>query len=315
MPENKPADLFYPLRPYIGPKYWLHWMGIGLLWMLIQLPFSWHPRLGRALGYLLNKASSTRRKVVSTNLALCFPELSDSERADLSKQHYDHLGLMLLDLGVSWWSSPTRLATLTQIEGLEHIEKALEKGKGVVLLASHMTTMELGGQLLGQKLEELGHPIQVMYKASRNPLAETLIKRGRTRFTDRIFLHQDMRAMFRGLRNNLPSWYAPDQDFGPDHSVFAPFFGIPTASLTMTSRIAKTSKATVVPFAPIRSKDGKKVIIRIQPALENFPSGDHVEDAHVVNQTIESVVRDYPAQYFWLHRRFKTRPQGSPPIY
>ncbi len=314
-PPASQAGSTPPLTRYLAPRYWPQWLGIGLLWSLSRLPIGWHPRIGSVLGKLLRRLSRRRERVVATNLELCFPQLSAEQRHALLKQHYQQLGLMVLDLGVSWWSSESRLEALGKVEGLEHLEAALKQGKGAILLISHMTAMELGGQILAMKLQQAGHPMLVMYKRSRSPLVETLLQRGRRRFTQDILLHKDVRGLMRGLKQNLPVWYAPDQDFGADNSVFAPFFGIPTATLTMTSRLAHSSGAPVLPFTPVRSADGKTLTLTISPPLENYPSGSPEQDASTVNQAIEQAARLAPAQYFWVHRRFKTRPEGSPSVY
>ncbi len=256
-----------------------------------------------------------RRRIAETNLRLCFPELSASERQAIVTRHFEHLGQALLDTGTAWWGSERSIAALGQIEGLHHLEDALKGGKGAILLTGHMTSMDLGGQILALALAPTEHPLQVMYKRSRNPLFEMLMRRGRERFTRRIFPRDDFRAFMRGLREGLPTWYAPDQDFGIKHGVFADFFGVPTATLTTTARLAASSGAPVVPYFPIRLPRNRGISIRIEPALENFPSGDDHADARRINELIEHVVRAYPEQYWWVHRRFKTRPEGLAPVY
>ncbi|MGV6858043.1 MAG: LpxL/LpxP family Kdo(2)-lipid IV(A) lauroyl/palmitoleoyl acyltransferase [bacterium] len=303
------------LGRYITPRYWPQWLGIGVLWLLSKLPLGWHPAMARIVGNALRRLSPRRERVVDSNLAICFPEISSAERTRLKHAHYQQLGMMLLDLGVSWWSPASRLDKLADIQGLEHLLKALEKGKGAILLTSHMTSMELGGQILAMKLQQLGHPMLVMYKSSRSPLIENLLQRGRLRFTDSILLHRDIRGLIRGVKRNLPVWYAPDQDFGAKNSVFAPFFGTPAATLTMTSRLASTSQAPVLSYTPVRSADGKTVSLYISEPLEHYPSGDDVTDAETTNHCVEEAVKLAPEQYFWIHRRFKTRPEGMPSIY
>ena len=251
-----------------------------------------------------------RRDISMTNLRLCFPDMDDSERERLLRANFQHLGMLLTESGLSWWGGRERLEKLARFEGESNLEKALEEGKGVILLTGHMTSLELGGQMVA-----LRYPLQVMYKRSRNPLIEAIIRRGRERFTHRVFMHGDLRSMMKGLKENLVTWYAPDQDFGRNRSVFADFMGIQTATINMTAKLAERSGAPVVPYFPIRLPGDQGFEIRFLPRLENFPSGDEVVDARRVNAVIESIVKQYPEQYMWLHRRFKTRPEGEPSVY
>jgi len=251
-----------------------------------------------------------RRKISATNLQLCFPDKSEAERKELLKKNFRHLGMLLTESGFSWWGSRKRLEKLAHFNGNEHLENALARGKGVILLSCHMTSLELGGQLVAMRF-----PLQVMYKRSRNALTEAIILRGRQRFTHQVFKHGDIRAMLRGLKEGLAALYSPDQDFGRRRSLFAEFMGIQAATVRMTAVLAKRSGAAVIPCFPIRLPDSKGFEIRILPRLENFPTGDDVKDARTVNAVIETIVKQYPEQYMWLHRRFKTRPEGEPPIY
>ncbi len=304
-----------PLPETLAPRYWPLWTGFGLLWLATRLPFRQQSALGRVLGRALLRVAGKRRRIAATNLRLCFPELDEAARAHLLRQSFEHLGQALLDTGLSWWGSPARLRALGDIRGMDHLQAALARGRGVILLTGHMTALDIGGQILALALADTPHPLQVMYKRSRNPLVEAMMRRGRERFTRRIFLRQDLRSFLRGLAEGLPTWYAPDQDFGLKQGVFAPFFGVTTATLTATARLAARSGAPVVPYFPIRKADGSGFEIRILPALTDFPSGDDVRDATRVNALLEAVVREHPAQYLWVHRRFKTQPPDEPPRY
>lgn len=304
-----------PFPEVLKPKYWLTWAGLGLLRLITALPYPVQTSIGRGLGRLSRKISHKRRAIASTNIQRCFPELSTTAQAQLLDEHFDELGMMLLDTGLSWWAKPETLIKLGNITGMEHLEAALEKGKGAILLTGHMTSLDIGGIILGHALSETDHPMQVMYKRSRNTLLETMIRRGRERYMHRVFIRQDMRSFIRGLKENLPNWYAPDQDFGRRSTVFADFFGIATSTLPTTGNIARKTGAAVVPYFPIRLPDNQGFEIRILPALENFPTDDEVADATTTNKVLEDVVRQYPAQYLWVHRRFKTRPEGEPPFY
>ncbi len=311
MPTRTPL----PLPEALAPRYWPLWGGFGLLRLATGLPFHQQAALGRALGRALLRVAGRRRRIAETNLRLCFPALSEAERQRLLVENFEHIGQAVLETGLSWWGRPERLRALGEIRGLEHLQAALARGKGAILLTGHLTSLDIGGQILALALADTPHPLQVMYKRSRNPLIEAMMRRGRERFTRRIFLRQDLRSFLRGLAEGLPTWYAPDQDFGLKQGVFAPFFGVATATLTATARLAARSGAPVVPYFPIRKPDDRGFEIRILPALADFPSGDDVQDATRVNALLEAVVREHPAQYLWLHRRFKTHPPDEPPRY
>jgi KDO2-lipid IV(A) lauroyltransferase len=261
------------------------------------------------------RLAGQRRKIATTNLRLCLPDQSDAEREQLLRKNFKYMGLAVMETGLSWWGNPKHLPKLGQITGMQYLEKALQRGKGVILLSGHMTSTDLGGKILGLALMDTEHPIQAMYKPAHNLLINTMMVRGRELQTRRLFKHRDIRSFIRGLQENLPSWYAPDQDFGLKQGVFADFFGIPTATLTTTARIAAKTGAAVVPYFPIRLDDGKGIEVRILPEWKNYPSGDDVIDARRTNAAIEEVAGEFPAQYLWIHRRFKTRPEGLPSVY
>lgn len=302
-------------KHYLNPRYWPVWIGLGGLRLISHLPVSVQRPLGRGLGRVLYGLGGKRRRIARVNLALCFPEKSEAEREALLKVNFQMLGMALIETGMSWWGHTNRLQKLSKINGIEHLIKALDKGKGVILLTGHMTSLDIGGQLLAIELEKRGHPLSVMYKRARNPIIEALMLRGRERFTGKVFKRQDLRAFIAALKANAPVWYAPDQDFRLKQGVFADFFGVPAATLTMTAKLAEKTGALVVPYYPIRSPDGRHFEIRILPAWRDYPTGDEVADAQRTNDVLESIVREHPEQYMWLHRRFKTRPEGLPPVY
>jgi KDO2-lipid IV(A) lauroyltransferase len=304
-----------PWREVLKPRYWPQWLGFGLLRLITFLPYRWRCALGRSLGKLLYRLAGKRRRIAEVNLELCFPDLDASARAVLLRENFEHLGMAIVDTGVSWWGRDGQLRRMGSITGLPHLLEALEHGKGVILLTGHMVALDVGGQILAETMARHGKPLFAMYKRSRNVLVEVLMLRGRSRYGGLVFKRQDLRAMLRSLAGNHPVWYAPDQDFGLKQGVFADFLGVPTATLTATAKFAAKTGAKVVPYFPIRLPGDQGFEIRIMPALENYPSGDAVADARRSNEVLEEIVRQYPEQYMWQHRRFKTRPEGSPPLY
>lgn len=271
--------------------------------------------LGRMIGQLMFHLGPRRRAIADTNLRRCFPKLNDDDHQALLKESFSHLGAMFIDLGVSWFAPSKKLRKMAEIKGMEHLESALSLKKGVILLLAHQTALELGGQILAQALQEQGHPLVVMYKRSRGALMETLVQRGRYRFTQNIIHHNDMRSVLRGLREGYPTWYAPDQDFGPRRSIFTTFFGVDAASIPMTHKIAKTTEAPLITCDIHRNSETGQIHIELSPVVEGFPSGDLQADTQRINDLQEAIIQRHPAQYYWVHRRFKTQPPGSPVFY
>ena len=299
----------FPLHRFLHPRYWPTWLGLGLLWLVVQLPQPGRLRVGRWLGALMYVLLPRRRHIAAVNLGLCFPELGEAERRRLLRAHHASLGMMLIEMGMHWWLPDRRLRGLADYEGLEHLDTALRQGKGVILLAAHFTTLEIGGRLLLLK-----RPFHPMYRHARNALIDEMMRRGRTRRAGKVIHRDDVRGMLRSLKQNMPVWYAPDQNYGREHSIFVPFFGVPAATIVATSRLARVSGAPVVPFFQRRMRDGRYRLC-LSPALEDFPSGDLERDARRINALIEQEIRLAPEQYLWVHRRFKTRPEGGPGVY
>lgn len=309
-PEPMSISSNHASRGKYAPRYWPTWAGLGLLWCLIHLPYRWQLGVGRFIGRQVMRIAGRRRHIASTNLRLCFPELGEEEHQRLLESYFESMGIGLLEMGMSWWAPSRKLEKLLHIDGLEYLEKALEEGKGAILLSGHFTTMEIGGRLLSMHA-----PFQVLYRKQKNQAIEAVMKKGRDRFTHKAILRDDLLAMRRSLRENIPVWYAPDQDFGLDKSVFVPFFGILATTITATSRLARASGAPVVPFFQKRLPGAAGYQLNLYPALENFPSDDIEHDTRRINEIIESRIRETPEQYLWAHRRFRTRPAGDAPLY
>lgn len=299
----------FPIRRFLHPRYWPTWLSLGLLWLVIQLPQSMRVRVGRLLGWLMYYAMPGRRRIAEVNLRLCFPELPAAERQRLVKANHASLGMMLIEMGMTWWLPDARLRGLVDFEGLENLDAALAQGKGAILLAGHFTTLEIGARLLTLK-----RPIHPMYRPAKNALVDEVMRRGRERAADKVISRGDIRAMLRSLKQNVPVWYAPDQNYGREHSIFVPFFNIPASTIVATSRLAKMSGAPVVPFFQRRLRDGRYRLYLL-PAMEQFPSANVEKDTRRINALIEQQIRQMPDQYLWVHRRFKTRPEGEPGVY
>ncbi|MDX2457252.1 MAG: LpxL/LpxP family Kdo(2)-lipid IV(A) lauroyl/palmitoleoyl acyltransferase [Gammaproteobacteria bacterium] len=291
-------------------RYWPTWSGLGLLWCLAQLPYAWQLAIGRRIGKLFCRFSSRRRHIAATNLSLCFPELTPAAREEILQEQFSSMGIGVMEMAMSWWGTEPQLKKLARLEGLEHLHQALEQGKGVILLSAHFTTLEIGGRLLS-----MAAPFHVMYRPHKNDAFESMLQAARTRHFKKAIPRGDLRGMLRSLQENIPVWYAPDQDYGREQSIFVPFFGIRTASITGTSRLARISKAPVVPFFQTRLPGTRGYQLTLYPALQDFPGTSIEADTCRINAIIEARVRAQPGQYLWAHRRFKTRPEGEPGVY
>nr|CAA6825332.1 MAG: Lipid A biosynthesis lauroyl acyltransferase (EC [uncultured Thiotrichaceae bacterium] len=286
-----------------SPRYWPTWLGLGMLWLIVQLPWSLQMQLGKGFGLLMHRFLKRRRHICCVNFELAFPELSNEERNQLNRQHFISLGQGLLETAMSWWGKEEKLQNLTQLEGVEHLHKALESG-GVVLLSAHFTSLELGGRMLAPHL-----PLHVVYRPHQNPVIEQLVAKLRAKRYGKAIPRSSIRTMLHSLKKGHAVWYAQDQNFKHKNHLFAPFFGIEASTNTATSRIAGIGSAKVIPFFTVRNSDG--YLLRFLPELNHFPGDSVAEDTLRINQLIEQQVREFPDQYLWTHRRFKTAPDNS----
>jgi len=300
----------FQARRFLSPGYWPTWLGLGLLRLLTLLPYRALLKSGELLGGLLYLLPTRRRHIVDTNLRLCFPELDTPQRNELCKRNFQHTAHALFETPYSWWRSPQALQRLVHIEGMEHMQQALAGGRGAIMLGGHFTSMLMCGRLLAMHL-----PFHILVKPARNPLYEALMRGYRQRDYAGVINADDLRGMVRILKRGEIVWYSPDQDLGAHRSVFAPFMGVPTATITATARLAKMSGAPIVPINFERLPNAQGYRMQLLPALTDFPTGDDVVDATRINRFIEEHVREVPEQYLWAHRRFKTRPPGEPGVY
>lgn len=299
------------IPPSLHPRFWAFWLVAGFLWIVSQLPWRFVMHAGNWIGsFIWMVLQKKRKRVLYTNIRLCFPELSEEEQETLAQEHIHAMGKGFFEVALAWWGRDSQLKPLAHITGLEHYEEAKARGKGVILLSAHFTSLEIGGRLLSYYM-----PFHVVYRSNENPVTEFLMKNNREKHFEKAIEKRNIKEMLRSLKAGNAVWYAPDQDMIAKDPVFAPFMGVQTATNTATARLAKISKAPVVPFAIFRRKDGTGYDLELQPALENFPSGEDILDATRVNEIFEAWIRRQPEDYFWFHRRFKQRPPGEPDLY
>ncbi|QDX82373.1 lipid A biosynthesis acyltransferase [Denitratisoma sp. DHT3] len=284
-------------------------LGLALIWLLHGLPLSWQDRLGRLLGAALWLANRERRQATLINLGLCLPKLDARARRNLARRHFGRFAATALERGVLWWSAPARLRRLIRIEGLERL--AALQGRPLILLAPHFVGLDMGWSRLCMELDMV-----TMYARVKNPFFDAAIRRGRTRFGQQTLLsRQDgLRRVVAEIRAGKPFYYLPDLDYGARDAVFAPFFGVPAATITGLSRLARLTGAAVVPVISRRDGDGYRV--SLGAPWSDYPGDDPGADAARMNAFIEAEIRaGDPAEYLWSHKRFKTRPPGEKGLY
>jgi KDO2-lipid IV(A) lauroyltransferase len=274
---------------------------MGIIRLIAILPYTIQLATGYVIGFCMWLLPLAQKKIILTNLRLCYPELGEQEQKRLAFRNFLSMGMSLIEIGMSWWSTDKHLHKLVTIRGLENLKHALQQGNGVILLSPHFTTLELGGRLL-----RLHTPFHVMYRHQSNALINHLMLTARERNFGKAIHRNDIKGLFRSLKDNMPVWYAPDQHFHGKQYVMAPFFNIPAASNPATSRLAKTSGARIVPFLQHRLPGLQGYLIELLPALEDIPGDSIEEDTALINKTIEALINHAPEQYLWAHKRFKT---------
>lgn len=285
-------------------------LAVFLMWLLHFLPLPALAVLGNALGMVLWALSAERRRVAAINLRLCFPEMEEKKRAALVRAHFRVFARCFLERSILWWSSRERIQRLTHVVGLEYLQTAQDGP--VIVLAPHFVALDVGGSWMTQYVNLVS-----VYSNQKNPLFHNLLLRGRSRFNEpRLYSRQQgLRPIVKAMRAGLPFYYLPDQDLATKDGVFVPFFGVQAATLTTVSRLAAMTGAKVVPCISRVLPGGQGYEVRFYPAWENYPTDDIVADTRRVNAFIEDRVREMPEQYFWLHKRFKTRPEGEEKYY
>jgi KDO2-lipid IV(A) lauroyltransferase len=284
-------------------------LGVLVLWLVHFLPLPWIGALGAALGSLLYRFG--RGRVTRINLALCFPEMSERERHALGLRHFRMLGRNALELSIMVWGSEAQLLKLTRHEGLEHLHAAAADGHPVIAVAPHFIGLNMGGIRVAYEYPGTAS----VYSKQKNPVLDRIFLRARTRFghPHLVSRQEGLRSIVRAIRSGKPFYFLPDMDFGIRDAIFSPFFGVPTATITALPRLAKLTGARVIPV--ITRQEGDHYVARFYPAWENYPTGDLEADVRRMNAFIEERVREMPEQYFWAHKRFKTRPPGEPSPY
>lgn len=296
----------------LHPRYWLSWFGIGMLWLIVQLPYPLIWRLGCALGCLSQYVLKGRVGIAARNLALCFPEKSEQERRVLLKKNFESVGMGLMETGMAWFWSDARIERWSIATGVDQIRHVQQQQRGVLLIGIHFLTLEMGARLFGL----YASPGIGVYRPNDNPVIDLIQVWGRMRSNKDMLDRKDLKGMIRALKGGEVIWYAPDHDYGRKGSVFVPLFNVDDVATTSgTYTLARMSKACIVPFVPRRKPDGKGYELIILDAECTPPLDDAESTAAWMNKVIEKCIMMAPEQYMWLHRRFKTRPEGVPSRY
>ena len=282
-------------------------LGVLALWLVHFLPLKWIGAIGSGLGAILYRFG--RGRVTRINLRLCFPEMPEGERNALGLRHFRMLGRNAVELSVMVWGSQEELLRLIRVEGIEHLKAA--EGRPIIALAPHFIGLNMGGIRVAHEYPGTAS----IYSRQKNPVLDRIFLKARTRFGDPhlVSRQEGLRSIIRVIKSGKPFYFLPDMDFGPRDAIFSPFFGVPTATITTLPRLAKLTGAAVIPV--VTRQVGEGYVVRFYPQWRDYPSGDVEADVRRMNAFIEDRVREMPEQYFWAHKRFKTRPPGEPSPY
>jgi len=301
---------------FLGPRFWGVWAGLILLWLVSFLPRSLYHFIAGQVGLLAMRLNHKRRRIAEINLSLCFPDMEEAERARLLHDNFRLAGICLFDLGVIWLRGRSRLEKVTRIEGAEHYHAAREAGKQVILLTGHTLALDHGATALAINYARHGTRAVSMYKPQSNDLLAWLMFRTRTQYGVKIYAREEgLRPIIKDIKQGSVFYYLPDEDLGPDDSIFVPLFGVEKATVPALGSLARLTNAAVLPCVSQYIEEEARYLVRIMPALEDYPSGDKVTDAVQMNEALEQLILQDRKQYMWVYKLFKTRPKGEEGIY
>ena len=295
---------------YYSPKNWPFFALKGFLWLLGQLPYRVLFTLGNGLGWLASRFNSKNGRILLRNLELCFPEKTVEERQLIAQKCWQSHVIGALETAMGWWGSPRKLQRLLTVSGQEHLQAALGSGRGIMLLASHFTSIELQGIMVNSIT-----PFSSTAKHIRYPLADYEVNKARCRHLNSTLFPEDLKQVHKRLQKGELIGFILDLDYGRRGSVFAPFFNIPTATTTTLSRIAKATNSITLLSYMVRLPNAKGYHLTFLPPFEHYPSDDAMTDATTFNAAIEKLVRTHPEHYGWTYKRFSTRPEGEASLY
>lgn len=293
------------------PRNWLTWLGLAVLFLLVQLPYPVLYTIGSSLGKAARPFLKRREKIAARNIALCFPDMNSADKEKMITQNFVSLGMGLIETGMAWFWSDRRVRKWFEVEGYANLINALAENRGVMVVGVHFMSLELGGRAMG-----LCRPMMATYRRHNSPLMEWVQTRGRLRSNKAMIDRRNLRGLVHALKAGEAVWFAPDQDYGPKGSTFAPFFSVPQAATTNgTYVLSRLSGADLLTITMVRKADNRGYCLHISEPMIDYPDSDEVKAASYMNKVIEKEILRAPEQYLWVHRRFKTRPAGEASLY
>ena len=297
-------------KQLLHPRNWLTWFGLGILWLIVQLPYPLLHFIGTSAGRLSRRFLKRREHIARRNIELCFPDMSPAARETLIDQNFMSLGMGLIETGMAWFWPDERVRKWFDVEGLDNLKRAQMQNRGVMVVGVHFMSLELGGRVMG-----LCQPMMATYRPHNNPLMEWVQTRGRMRSNKAMISRNNLRGMVGALKKGEAVWFAPDQDYGRKGSSFAPFFAVKDVATTNgTFVISRLSGSAMLTVTMVRKADKSGYRLHISPEMANYPEKE-CEAAAFINKVIEKEIMRAPEQYLWMHRRFKTRPLGEASLY
>ncbi|UAA37667.1 LpxL/LpxP family Kdo(2)-lipid IV(A) lauroyl/palmitoleoyl acyltransferase [Paraneptunicella aestuarii] len=291
----------------LHPKYWLLWFFIAIAYLISWLPYPVLKLIGKGLGKLLGKLGKKRVAIARRNIELSFPDMPEKEREAMLAANLENAGMAMVETMMGWWWPDWRIKGISRIEGYEHVEAVLAKGKGVLGLAVHNMTLEVGCRVAGLQKPSVG-----FYRPHDNPVMEFLQYRGRARSNNYLISKRDLKSLFKALDDGEVTFYLPDQDYGPHNSAFAPLFAVQDVATTLGPVIiVQRSNCETVFINSFR--DDKGYVIKYSPGLKDFPDQDDKINARKINERVEELIMEAPEQYLWMHKRYKTRQDADAP--
>ncbi len=290
-------------RLLLQPRNWLPAVGLSILWLLNLLPYALKIRIGMLIGQMLYPLARRRRHIAAVNIRLCFPSLSATQQQRLLIDTFRSFGAGLIETAMGWWSPAAAVHQRVEFRGCEHLDAAIAQGRGVILVGAHFSSLDLAAKMMSRHYE-----VHAVYRRQKNPLVNYALCQGRRSALGSLIDNRDARNIVRTIRSGKVLWFAPDHDMGEKMSVYAPFFEQPAATVTITAKFARLTKAPVVFCANHRNENNDGYIVRLSPIEADFANADDVSLATTINQTITDHIMVDPAQYYWFHRKFKTQP-------
>lgn len=293
------------------PRHWHIWLLLVPLTLLVAwVPWPLQRFIGNRLGDITWALLRKRRQITLRNLALCFPDWPEARRRQVALDSFRSAGIALFESSRAWWRAPATLARGFDIHGLNHLHAALAQGRGVLLLGAHYMHLEIVGAAFSSV-----QPLDTIYRPQNNAALEAFVRWRRRRIYTWQIDRRDVRTIYRALKANHVVWYTGDQDFGPRHAVFVPFFGVPAATVTAASRFVRANHAMALSIDFRRDDRSGRYTVEVSAPLADFPGASEAADALTMNRHIEAGIRKAPGQYMWFHRRFKSRPKGEQSVY